>query len=106
MTSVERPRPGELVRRERAGIVAFLATRGARDVRIFGSVARNEDDEQSDIDLLVELEAERSTGGELLALLGLSEELSTLLGRRVDVVTPRTLRPEARETAVAEAVPL
>jgi len=106
MTSVERPRHGELVRRERASIVAFLATRGARDVRIFGSVARDEDDEQSDIDLLVEFEAERSTGGELLALLGLSEELSTLLGGRVNVVTSRTLRPDVRERALAEAVPL
>jgi predicted nucleotidyltransferase len=96
----------DLVRRERARIVDFLASRGARDVRLFGSIAREEDDDRSDIDLLVELEEERTAGGELLAVLGLSEELSRLLGTRVDVVTPRTLRPEVRASVLAEAVPL
>lgn len=91
---------------ERARIVGFLTERGARDVRVFGSVARAEDDDRSDIDLLVELESDRSTGGELLAVLGLSEELSELLGRRVDIVTPRTLKPEVLEAALSEAVPL
>jgi uncharacterized protein len=99
-------RPREVVLRERSRIVGFLAARGARDVRVFGSVARGEDDERSDIDLLVDLDAERSPGSELLAVLGLSEELSELLNARVDVVTPRTLRPEVRELALAEAVPL
>ena len=53
-------RPRDVVRRERSRIVAFLTERGARDVRVFGSVARGEDDDRSDIDLLVELEGERS----------------------------------------------
>lgn len=100
------PPSREIVRRERTRILAFLSARGARDVRVFGSVARGEDDELSDIDLLVDLEGERSAGGELLEVLGLSEELSQLLATRVDVVTPRTLRPEVRELALAEAVPL
>jgi hypothetical protein len=98
--------PREIVRRERSRILTFLATRGARDVRIFGSLARGEDDDRSDIDILVELDDERSPGSELLAVLGLSEELSELLDARVDVVTLRTLRPEVRNLALAEAVPL
>lgn len=99
-------RPRDVVRRERSRIVAFLTERGARDVRVFGSVARGEDDDRSDIDLLVELEGERSAGTELLEVLGLSVELSELLDARVDVVTPRTLRPEVRDVALADAVPL
>jgi len=39
-------------------------------------------------------------------VLGLSEELSELVGARIDVVTPRTLREEVRDAAIAEAVPL
>lgn len=100
------PRSREIVRRERSRILAFLTARGARDVRLFGSVAREEDDDRSDIDLLVDLDGERSVGSELLEVLGLSEELSELLETRVDVVTPRTLRPEVRDLALAEAVPL
>ena len=47
-----------------------------------------------------------SSGEELLTVLGLSYELSELLGVRVDVVTPTTLRSEGRDAALAEAVPL
>lgn len=83
----ETPPPREVVQRERSRIVAFLTARGARDVRIFGSVARGDDDDRSDIDLL-DLDGERSPGSELLAVLGLSEELSELLDARIDVVTP------------------
>jgi uncharacterized protein len=98
--------PGELLRRNRTAVLDFLAERGIHDVRVFGSVARSRDVAPSDIDLLVKLPGERSAGGELLAVLELSEELSALLGVRVDVATARALRPEVRETALAEAVPL
>jgi predicted nucleotidyltransferase len=91
---------------QRRRIVDFLAARGVRNVRVFGSLARGEADPQSDIDLLVELDDDLSPGMELLAVLGLSEELSQLLATRVDVVTIRALRPELREIAQAEAVPL
>ena len=96
----------EIVRSERSRILAFPTARGARDVRVFRlSSARGRRRPQCDIDLLVDL-GERSAGSELLEVLGLSEELSELLEARVDVVTPRTLRPEVRELALAEAVPL
>lgn len=95
-----------LVPEQRERIVDFLATRGVRNVRLFGSLARGEEDPQSDIDLLVELEGDPSPGMELITVLGLSEELSELLATHVDVVTIRALRPELREIALAEAVPL
>jgi len=75
-------------------------------VRVLGSLARGDDDPESDIDLLIELPRGESAGGELLAVLELSEELSHLVGERVDVVTARTLRGDVRDAAVAEAVPL
>jgi predicted nucleotidyltransferase len=96
----------ELLRRHRAAIIDVLTQRGADDVRVFGSVARGEDEPESDIDLLVELRGQRSPGDELLTVLELSEVLTSLVGARVDVVTARSLRPEVRELAVAEAVPL
>jgi predicted nucleotidyltransferase len=95
-----------LLSRERGRIVDFLLERGARDVRVFGSIARGEDVGRSDIDLLIDLPDGSSAGGELLTVLGLSEDLSELVGVRVHVATPRTLRPEVRESAVAEAVAL
>lgn len=105
----EKERPSsrrDFLRRERVRILDFLAQRGVRDVRVFGSVARGDDDCGSDIDLLIELAESGSRGGELLTALGLSEELSELLGVRIDVATARTLRSDVRERALADAVRL
>jgi uncharacterized protein len=98
--------PREIVRRQRGIIVSALERQGARHVRLFGSLARGDDDSASDIDLLVDLPEDRPVGLELLTVLGLSEELSRALGARVDVVSPRTLRADVRDSAIAEAVPL
>jgi predicted nucleotidyltransferase len=106
MDDVEPLAPREVLRTQRGRILSLLAERGARDVRVFGSLARGDEDPQSDIDLLVELPDGGSAAAELLTALGLSEELSQLVRARVDVVTPRTLREEVREAALAEAVPL
>lgn len=76
---------------------------GGTNVRVFGSVARGEDTEASDIDLLVDLAA---GGDTLLRLAGLAEELSSLLACQVDVATVDLLRDEAREEALHGAVPL
>jgi len=86
--------------------LTLVAGHGGRAVRVFGSVARGEDDLSSDIDLLIELPEGQSHAAELLTVLGLSEELSQLVGARIDVVTPRTLREEVRRAAIAEAIPL
>lgn len=96
----------DLLDAHRGAIRELLAARGIANVRVFGSVARGEDEPSSDIDLIVELEGERSPGAELLEALELTELLTGLVGARVDVVTSRSLRPEVREVAIAEAVPL
>ncbi|HEX5583427.1 nucleotidyltransferase family protein [Gaiella sp.] len=98
--------PREVLRKHRSAILALLDERGVRDVRVYGSLARGEEDVESDIDLLVELPDTVSAGVELLTALGLAEELSQLVRARVDVATPRTLRDEVRDAALAEAIPL
>lgn len=76
------------------------AESGARDVRIFGSVARGEEHDGSDIDFVVALEPGRT----LLDLARLELRLERLLGRGVDVVTEASLREPLRSTALREAI--
>ncbi len=76
-----------LLKSHREEILSIAAKHGARNVRIFGSVARGEAGENSDIDLLVELDQGRS----LLDLAGLVVDLEELLERKVDVVTEQGL---------------
>lgn len=97
-----RMRLAELLAQRRSDILAVAARHGATSVRIFGSVARGDDDENSDIDFLVELEEGRS----LLDLGGLLVELRDLLGCPVDVVTVRGLKNRIRERVLEEAVSL
>ena len=82
--------------------MAIADRHGARNVRIFGSVERGEDDARSDLDVLVDLEPGRN----LLDLGGLLMDLQQLLDCRVDVVTANGLRPRIRDRVLAEAVPL
>lgn len=94
--------PRELIQQKRAEILRIAAQHGARNVRLFGSVARGDADEHSDIDFLVEMEPGRS----LFDLGGLQIELEALLGRPVDVVTERGLKRRIRLRVPAEAAPL
>lgn len=91
---------GELVRRHANDIREIAAVHGARNVRLFGFAARAEDDEKSDIDFLVELDAGRS----LLDLGGLQFDLQQLLGHHVDVVTERGLKDRLRDRVFKDAV--
>jgi hypothetical protein len=75
---------------------------GVTNVRVFGSVVRGEIDEKSDLDLLVLPGA----GFTLLKQAALVRELEGIVGRRVDVVSERGLRPRVRQRVLAEAVPL
>ena len=68
-------------------------------MRVFGSVARGEDRSDSDLDLLVEMEDERS----LLDLVGLEQELEELLQRKVDVLTDESIHPALRQRITTEA---
>lgn len=92
----------ELFTGRREEILLIAAKHGARNVRIFGSVARAEAGRDSDVDVLVDLEPGRS----LFDLGGLLMELQDLLGCRVDVVTEKGLRPRIRERVLREAVSL
>lgn len=92
----------QLVKSKREEILRVAAQHGARNVRLFGSVARGEADEASDVDFLVEMEPGRS----LLDLGGLQVEFESLLGRRVDVVTVHGLKARIRNSVLTEAVPV
>jgi predicted nucleotidyltransferase len=91
-----------LLVQKRDEILSLAHRRGARNVRVFGSVARNEAREDSDIDLLIDLDPDRS----LLDVGGLAMDLSLLLGRPVDVVTEAGLRERIRSRVLQEARPL
>jgi predicted nucleotidyltransferase len=80
----------------------LAAQHGARDVRIFGSVARDESTADSDLDVLVTMEPGRS----LFDLIALEQDLEELLGRPVDVVSDAGLSPYLRAQIVADAVVL
>jgi hypothetical protein len=92
----------ERLRQHREDILRLAAKHGARNVRVFGSVARGEADENSDLDLLVDLDSDRS----LLDHAALWLELQELMGRKVDVVTERSLKPLLRRRVLREAKPL
>ncbi len=91
-----------MLKAKREEILCICAKYGARNIRVFGSAARGEADEASDIDFLVEMEAGRS----LFDLGGLQYELEQLLGCPVDVVTERGLKARIRERILRETVPL
>ena len=92
----------DLLKAKREEILHVCAKYGAHNVRVFGSVARGEADELSDIDFLIELEPGRS----LFDLGGLQYDLEQLLGCWVDVVTERGLKPRIQERVLREALPL
>lgn len=95
------PALDQLVAR-RDEILAILRANGASNPRLFGSVARDEDRPDSDIDLLVDMEAGRS----LIDLISIQQALELRLGRRVDLLTPPALNRHMRDRVLAEARPL
>ncbi len=92
----------EVLKVKREEILRIAARHGARNVRLFGSVARGEADDGSDVDVLVDMEPGRS----LLDMGGLLMDLRELLGRDVDVVTEPSLHWYIRDRILREAVPL
>lgn len=91
------------LRAARPEVLRAARRAGARNVRVFGSVARGEDDADSDVDLLVDFDIHTHGG---LPLIRLRRELTELLGQPVDIATPDLLRPEVAERALAEAISL
>lgn len=86
----------------REEILRLAARHGAANVRVFGSAARGEATQDSDVDFLIDLAPDRS----LLDLSALLLDLRDLLGCEVDVLTEASLHPEIRDRVLREAVPL
>lgn len=90
------------LRDRRRDILRLADTHGAYNVRVFGSVARGEADDASDIDFLVDMAPGRS----LFDLGGLLVDLQQLLDRPVDVITERGLRSRIRDRVLGETISL
>ena len=86
----------------RPAVLEVAQRYGASNLRVFGSVALNQEHEDSDLDLLVDLLPSQS----LLALVGMGQELEQLLGCPVDVAEPDSLHPLIRSEVLQQAVGL
>ncbi|AFY36843.1 DNA polymerase beta domain protein region [[Leptolyngbya] sp. PCC 7376] len=93
----------EQLQEKREEILDIAAKHGALNVRIFGSVARGEETENSDIDFLIDYDLDKITpwfpGGLLM-------DLKDLLGCDIDIVTEKGLSHLIRDRVMAEAKPL
>ena len=92
----------DILRPHRQAILEAAARHGARNVRVFGSIARGDGQLDSDIDFLVDLESGRT----LLDVIALEQDLESLLGRKVEVLTDGGLSPYLQQRIVAEATSL
>jgi len=92
----------EMLRSRREEILQLATHHGAKNVRVFGSVARQEAGPSSDIDFLVDLGPNRSS----FFPGGLVADLEDLLGRHVDIMTEKALHWYIRDSVLKEAVPL
>ncbi|HIH03442.1 MAG TPA: nucleotidyltransferase family protein [Methanoregulaceae archaeon] len=88
----------------RALLPAIGREYGVTSIELFGSYVRGEQDEESDLDVLVEFDPDR--GLSLFDFVGLQQELSDRLGVRVDLVEKRSIKPRLRDRILREAVPL
>ena len=93
-------RPSDVLEKNRQAIRALAVRHRVANPRVFGSVARGEDREDSDVDILVDTLEETT----LFDLGGLQHDLETLLQRRVDLATSKGLRPKIRDRVLSEAV--
>ncbi|MDJ0729519.1 MAG: nucleotidyltransferase family protein [Crocosphaera sp.] len=93
----------ESIQEKREEILSLATKHGAFNVRIFGSVARGEETENSDIDFLIDYDLSKTSpwfpGGLLM-------DLEDLLGRKVDIVTEKSLHPSIKEKVLKEAIKL
>lgn len=94
--------PSEILKLKRDTILEVALSHRVENVRIFGSVIHEADNSDSDLDLLVDPTAETT----MFDIAKIQLELSTLLGIKVDVLTPRALPTKFRHIIIAEAVPL
>jgi predicted nucleotidyltransferase len=95
-------KPSERLNAHREAVRAIVAAHRAANPRVFGSVARGEDTEQSDVDILVDPNPRMS----LFDIGGIQYGVSELLGVHVDIVTPDALPEKFRNRVLGEAVPI
>jgi predicted nucleotidyltransferase len=95
-------RIGQILQLRKKDILATASRYQATNVRLFGSVVRGEENDKSDIDLLVDF----LPGATLFDQIGLVQELSQKLNRKVDVVSARALNSHLRQQVLKEARPL
>ena len=90
----------DVIKQRRNDIIRLADKYGVKNIRIFGSFARREDNLESDMDFLVNME------GSLLRRIAFMQDLEDLLGRKVDVVTEKSIHWYVRDMIIKEAVPL
>lgn len=95
-------KPSEALQRHRAAIRRVIESHRASNARVFGSVLRGEDTEQSDLDLLIDPTSETT----LFDIGAIRFELRKLLGVSVDVLTPKALPESMRAAVLAQARPV
>ena len=91
-----------LIETYRDQILQLAKQRGARRIKVFGSMATGQSTPASDVDFLVEMEH----GASAFALGGLLRDLEDLLGRQVDMTTPNSLHPAIRNKILSETIEL
>ncbi|WP_017306621.1 nucleotidyltransferase family protein [Spirulina subsalsa] len=91
------------LQKKREEILAVAQQHGAFNVRIFGSVARGEEQEDSDIDFLIDYDLAKISSW---FPVGLIQDLEQLLNRKVDVVITKSLHYFIRDKVIAEAIEL
>lgn len=92
-------RPSQLLNTHRSAVREIALRHRVRNVRVFGSVLRGQDDEGSDLDVLVDPTADTT----LMDIAAIQVELERLLGISVDVLTPNALPEQFRSRVLAEA---
>lgn len=90
----------EKIKQHRARIIAIATRYGAGHLRAFGSVVRNEDRADSDIDFLVTMQP----GHDLLDIVALAQELEELLHQKTDVISDEEVSPYLKDRILKEAV--
>ena len=91
----------QLLQENREDILALAAKHGAFNVRVFGSVARGEETENSDIDFLINYDINKISSW---FPVGLIHDLEDLLGRKVDVVTETGLKERIRDRVLRDCI--
>ncbi|MEL7564972.1 MAG: nucleotidyltransferase family protein [Dehalobacterium sp.] len=87
------------IKEKRDIILSIASKHGASKVRIFGSMVRGDHKPNSDVDILINLDKERS----LFDLIALKNDLEQLLGRKVDIVTENSVHRHLKNRIISEA---